>query len=289
MPEPVYRTFLFLARLVAFLPVGTNQGVLHLLWTILSGRLLASRGAIFPALGEAGLDDQQSRRAEAALRGGKVNIARLLERFVRLIQRERRATAARVGRWHPLLIDWVGFYRPHLKGCVTRHFCAPAGRALPAIELGMIARCLRIGERRIPALCGLVRSGETLPLLQAAHARMQADDVLVADRQVKISHIEAQNITRFVIRGAIDFTAREKAIPKTAGRGRKPTQGRIVRPLARTYRDNTIAAQEKSPILSDYRAPRGIVYLSRQNAIGFLVRRFGCVMRAFMLPLCSHP
>ncbi len=71
MPEPVYRTYLFIARLVAFLPIGTNQGIAHLLWTILSGKLLSSRGAIFPALSEAGFNEQQSRRAEAALREGK--------------------------------------------------------------------------------------------------------------------------------------------------------------------------------------------------------------------------
>ena len=71
---------------------------------------------------------------------------------------------------------------------------------------------------------------------------MQKTDVLVADRQVKISHLEAEDITSFVVRGAVDFTAREKDIPTTTGRGRKPTRGRIVRPLARTYKANIIAA-----------------------------------------------
>lgn len=106
----------------------------------------------------------------------------------------------------------------------------------------MVARCLRVGERRIPALCGLIRSGETLPLLRVARTGMQNEDVLVADRQVKISHLEAEGITRFVIRGAVDFTARERAIPKALGRGRKPTQGHLVRPLSRTYKGNVIAA-----------------------------------------------
>jgi len=106
MPEPVYRTFLFLARLVAFLPIGTNQGILPLLWTILSGKRLASRGALFPAFAAASLDDAQSRRAEAALRVGKLDIARLLERFICLVKREQKALPVPVGRWTPLLIDW---------------------------------------------------------------------------------------------------------------------------------------------------------------------------------------
>ncbi len=242
MPEPVYRTYLFLARLVAFLPIGTNQGIAHLLWTIVAGKLLSSRGAIFPALSESGLSGEQSRRAEAALREGKIKVNRLLERLALLIRRERKSDCLKVGKWNPLLIDWVGFYRPHLKGCLSKHFASTAGKALPAIELGMVARCLVVGGRRIPMLCALVREGNTLPLLRAAHCSMQKTDVLIADRQVKISHLEAENITSFVVRGAIDFTAREKEIPTATGRGRRPTQGRIVRPLPRRYKGNTIQA-----------------------------------------------
>jgi len=242
MPEPVYRTYLFLAQLVAFLPIGTNQGIAHLLWTIVAGKLLNSRGAIFPALSEAGLSNEQSRRAEAALRDSKINVSRLLERLALLIRHERKSDCLIVGKWRPFLIDWVGFYRPHLKGCYSKHFASIAGKALPAIELGMMARCLVVGSRRIPILCGLIREGSTLALLCAARKLMQKTDVLIADRQVKISHLEAEKITSFVIRGAIDFTAREKDIPKTTGRGRKPAQGRVVRPLSRTYKDKVIAA-----------------------------------------------
>ncbi len=176
------------------------------------------------------------------MRGGKIKAIRLLERLALLIRRERKAGCLTIGKWHPFLIDWVGFYRPHLKGCVSRHFASVAGKTLPAIELGMMARCLVVGRRRIPVLCGLVREGSTPALLRAARGMMQKTEVLIADRQVKIKHIEAENISRFVIRGAIDFTAREKEVPKTTGRGRKPSQGRVVRPLARTYKDNVIAA-----------------------------------------------
>jgi hypothetical protein len=240
--ETVYRTYLFLVQLVAFLPIGTNQGILHILWTILTGKLLNSRGAIFPALKETRLNDQQCRRAEAALRDGKVKIDRLIEQLTRMVKQEQKSDYLTLGNWNPLLIDWVGFYRPHLKGCVSKHFASVAGKALPAIELGMIARCLTIGNRRIPLLCGLNRSGKTLPLLSAARALMQKNDVLVADRQVKISHIEQTNISHFVIRGAVDFTAHEKDVVPKGGPGRRPTMGRIVRPLARTYKDKVIEA-----------------------------------------------
>ena len=44
MPEAVYRMMTLLCALVGTLPIGTNLGLLHLLWMLTSGRLLASRG-----------------------------------------------------------------------------------------------------------------------------------------------------------------------------------------------------------------------------------------------------
>jgi len=202
----------------------------------------ASRGAIFPALQEAGLDASQARRAEAALREGKWILSRLLVRLEKMVTKEHKANRLTVAGWNPLLIDWVGFYRPHLKGCTTKHFTATAGKALPAIELGMIARPMTVGERKFPLLCGQTRDGQTLSLLQAARSKQQKGDVLIADRQVKISHLHKAGIQNFVIRAAVDFTAREKNPPTKTGRGRRPTKGQIVRPLARHYRGETIAA-----------------------------------------------
>ena len=48
--EAVCRMMVFLRTLVASLPIGTNLGLLHLLWMLASGRLLAARGALFPEL-----------------------------------------------------------------------------------------------------------------------------------------------------------------------------------------------------------------------------------------------
>ncbi|MBI3980138.1 MAG: hypothetical protein HY331_18340 [Chloroflexi bacterium] len=44
MSEPVYRTMSVLCSLVVGQPIGTNLGLLHLLWMMLSGQLLKSRG-----------------------------------------------------------------------------------------------------------------------------------------------------------------------------------------------------------------------------------------------------
>ncbi len=43
MPEAVYRILTLLCLLVVACPIGTNLGLLHLLWMLVSGRLLAAR------------------------------------------------------------------------------------------------------------------------------------------------------------------------------------------------------------------------------------------------------
>ena len=42
MSAPVYRISTMLSSVLREVPVGTNLGLFHLLWTLLTGRLLAS-------------------------------------------------------------------------------------------------------------------------------------------------------------------------------------------------------------------------------------------------------
>ena len=55
MSTIVYRISLLLGAIVADVPVGTNLGLFWLLWALISGRFLLSRGAVFPALADGGL------------------------------------------------------------------------------------------------------------------------------------------------------------------------------------------------------------------------------------------
>lgn len=250
MPNPVYTntplstTATFLARRVQRLPIGTNLALAHLLFTLIAGHLLQSRGALFPALIAAGLDQKQTCRAAAALREGAWDIQTLLDRLVKLVYQDKIAQTRRIGRWRPLLLDWVGLFRPHLHGCTSKHFDSRAGKALPAIELGMMASLLYVGKRSFPLLKALIRGGDTLALLQAAKRRQADDEVIVIDRQAKISHLHEAGITRFVTRGATNLVAYRKEVPPQpeGKRGRKPTRGQRVRPLARHYKGKLLAA-----------------------------------------------
>src|SRR4051794_41778974 len=93
MPEAVYLMLRLLCTLVVACPIGTNLGLLHLLWMLASGRLLATRGALFPGLADCGLPDRAIRRAWAALGQGGWTSGQLLARWA--------ATVAAEGRWRP--------------------------------------------------------------------------------------------------------------------------------------------------------------------------------------------
>lgn len=242
MPTPVYTTAQatapFLARLVQNLPIGTNLALAQVLFCLIAGYLLPSRGALIPALVDAGLSQEQTLRAAAALRQGSWSISRLLGRFVQLIRRDRQAHPLQVGAWQPLLLDWVGFFRPHLRGCCSKHFDSRAGKALPAMEFGMLASPLVADSRTFPALKALTRSGDTRTLLIEAAQHQKPNQVIVIDRQAKVSQVFGAGIHRFVIRAAVNGVFYRKEVPPQppSKRGRKPTHGERVRPIARTYK-----------------------------------------------------
>src|SRR4051794_41798470 len=88
MPGVVYRMMTLLCTLVGAVPIGTNLGLLHLLWMLASGRLLASRGAVIPGLSDCGLSARAIRRAWAALGQGDWTGAALLDRWAALLGAE---------------------------------------------------------------------------------------------------------------------------------------------------------------------------------------------------------
>jgi hypothetical protein len=70
-----------LEYVVKTLPVGTNLALLHLLWALLSGAFLGSRGAVFPALQTLGLNAVQIRRSSQAVRDGAWSSDELVARW----------------------------------------------------------------------------------------------------------------------------------------------------------------------------------------------------------------
>jgi len=85
MSAIVYRMARLLQRVLVSVPIGTNLG---LLCTLLSGRLLLSRGALFPALSDFGLNPAEVRRCEAALAYGRFDTDQLLADWLQCVLSE---------------------------------------------------------------------------------------------------------------------------------------------------------------------------------------------------------
>src|SRR5581483_4218420 len=95
-------------------PVGTNLGLLSLLFALLSGRFLHSRGAVCAALADLGLPPEAVRRAQAALCYGRFCLADLLADWQRVVGGEGRFRAHVYEGVCPVACDLVGFFRPRL-------------------------------------------------------------------------------------------------------------------------------------------------------------------------------
>src|SRR5712692_2547108 len=250
MSPRVYRINALLSSLLHPLPVGTNLALFHLLWTLLSGRLLASRGALTPALDDAGLPKQAVYRALAALAYGDWQIAPLVTAFDRTVAAEGVWRPHCHDGYHPVAWDLVGFSRPRLQGCHTKHYSPVAGRALPAIPLGMAARVGSIMGQRVPVPVLLLRAeGADLrestlqrTLVRRAAALLAAEEVGVADGGFLVKEMLDAKVPRFLVRGPGNFTARRNRLPAPKKRGRPAEYGELVRPLPRRYRDQEIAA-----------------------------------------------
>ena len=250
MSTIVYRISVLLGVILADVPIGTNLALFWLLWALLAGRFLLSRGAVFPALANLGLPADAVRRSGAALTYGCWTVQSLVDAWHNRVQQE--------GRWHahayegfrPVACDLIGFFRPHLHGCVGKHYQSGADKALPAIGLAVVAAVGSVGSLRLPLLRLLLRAdpatGSEAELqrraVRQAGAALHPDEVLVVDAGFGIAELLTSEVPRFVARVARNFTARRNSLPPYKGRGRCPLYGERVRPLPRKRQDKSLAA-----------------------------------------------
>ena len=250
MHEAVYRVLTLVSALVVEVPIGTNLGLLHLFWMLLCGRLLLSRGALFPGLSATGLSDGAVRRAWAALGRGSWTSQRLVKAWARVVEAEGFWQPHRHGGYRPVAVDLTGFWRPRLRGCPTGHYSTAAGKAVPAIPLGIIARIGSVGQQRFGLPRALVRADPADPspsahrrvLLEQAVKLQDPAEVLVLDREFTVGQLQAAGATAWVTRLLKNVTARRAEAPAYRGRGRPPKYGDLVRPLARRRKGREIAA-----------------------------------------------
>lgn len=245
----VAQTVNALCAITQELPIGTNLALLHFLWMQIGGTLLPSRGALFPALQALGLLPPAIRRAWAAFRYGAWQITDLLSAWESYVTAQGQWQEHHYAGYRPKAIDITAYWRPMLRGLKTQHYYPPAGKALPAVVLGIIARVGSVNGQRVALVTDLVRSAPDDPseaalrtrlLLQAART-LAADEMPVLDAGFKIRQLQEAGIPRYVVRLAANFTARRNVLPPYEG-GRPPQYGALVRPLPRTWKERLIPA-----------------------------------------------
>lgn len=232
------------------LPIGTNLALLHFLWMQLSGALLSSRGALFPALQAIGLSPQEVRRAWAAFHSGDWQIAEMLSAWQDYVLAQGQWQVHHYEGYHPKAADLTAYWRPTLKGCQSKHYYPPAEKALSAIVLGIIARVGSVNGQRVAVMTELVRADPDDPAeasLQTAVVQHVAETLAEAEMPVfdagfKIRELQGAQLPRYLVRLAKNFTARRNSLPPYKGHGRRPEYGELVRPLARTHKGKFIPA-----------------------------------------------
>jgi hypothetical protein len=232
------------------LPIGTNLGLLHFLWMQISGSLLPSRGAIFPALQAIGLAPAPTRRAWAAFRYGAWQIDDMLTVWEDYVVEQEQWQGHRYGGYRTKAVDLTAYWRPTLRGLKTKYYYSFAGKALPAVVLGIVARVGSVNGQRVAIVTDLVRADsddpseaslQTRVVLRTAES-LEDDEMPVFDAGFKIRELQEAELPRYVVRLAVNFTARRNVLPPYKDRGRRPEYGELVRPLARTWKDRLIPA-----------------------------------------------
>jgi hypothetical protein len=231
------------------LPVGTNLGLLHTLWALVSGALLPGRGALIPALQRIGLEEEVVRRAWRALRGGQWQIGELLKSWQSYVEGMSGWAVHRHEGYRTLAVDVTAFFRPALKNCPSKHYHPQAQRALPAVIMGIVGEVGEIGGQRLACPRRIERVHPKEPsemrlwidLLRQVRHELAEDGIAVLDAGVKISDLQAAGIERYVVRLAKNFTAQRNRVAAYQGTGRPPVYGETVRPLPRSRKGNLIA------------------------------------------------
>jgi hypothetical protein len=243
-------TIAVLNELLVDLPIGTNLAMLHVFWALLSGQLLNSRGALFPALKAIGLEDEAVRRAWTAFYSGVWQTVVLIELWRRHVEGLPDWKRHEYEGYKPVVADVTAFWRPSLKKCPSKHYHPAAGRALPAVIFGVVGKVGEINGQRIALPQAFERVYPKDPsekrlwsiILKNIKKKLCADEIVVVDAGVKVSDLQEAGIVQYVLRLASNFTARRNILPVYRNKGRKPVYGELVRPLARTHKQNVLSA-----------------------------------------------
>ncbi|WP_309713864.1 transposase, partial [Armatimonas sp.] len=180
----------------------------------------------------------------------------MLANWQQILSKEGHFTPHSYAGFKPFACDLTGFRRPQLQGNPAKHYVAEAGKALPAIVVGMgaavgsIADTHRQGSNTRFALPRLLVRWEPQDtreadvqtrLVEQAGKALTPEEVAVFDAGFSLKEV-CRLTPRFVVRLAKNATMRRNFLPEYKGHGRHPQYGERLRPLARTRGDKQLEA-----------------------------------------------
>ena len=252
------RTLHVIERVVKLVPIGTNLALLQLIWAMITGAFLPSRGAVHTALSLSGFQRKEIQRSWTALRYGIWHVGELIDRFRIIVKQESEWVANEYEGYRPIAVDLTAIWRPRLQGWTGKLYQQLIGKSCVGIGFGLIAEVGRIDGHRIPLLKAIVRgyhaggSEDDLKkrTLRRAVCLLEENDVLLHDGGVTLAQVHQVGVPLFVIRLSTNCTGRRNTLPPYKGVGTYPKKGVLVRPLERVFKGKVLAATPNDVIVS---------------------------------------
>ena len=249
--------------------IGTNLALLHVIWAMVSGAFLLSRGAVHTALKLSGRTDDETSRGGAALRTGQWQIEELIDRWREWVLKQRGWEMKEYKGWRAVSCDVVVFPRLKLNGWVAKLYRGTFGRAVKAVGISVIVDVGPYAGERVPLLkkllrCQNIEEAEAQlkhDLLKACASALGENGVLVHDAGATIKDVQKVKAKRYIIRLASNCVARWSNLPDKAHGNRK--YGNLIRPLARTRQGKVIVSTNDPNETTSFEHDRHTVQVQR--------------------------
>ena len=197
---------------------------------LVNGALFSNREALFPALKASGLSDAAVRRAWASFRGEVCQIAVLLRLWQAQIEELPQWRYHQHCGHRAVSVEITAFYRPQLKDCPSKHYYPPAGKALPAVIMGLVGVSGSLNGQRlavprgIPRVKSYDRSEKHLQidLLEQVVRKLSSDEAAEMDAGFKLGQVQQASLKGYLLRLAKNFTARRNEPAPRKEKGRPP-------------------------------------------------------------------
>ena len=249
--------------------IGTNLALLHVIWAMVSGAFLLSRGAVHTALKMSGRTDDETRRGGAALRTGQWQIEELIDRWREWVLKQEGWEVKEYEGWRAVSCDVVVFPRLKLNNWVAKLYRGTFGRAVKAVGIGVIVDVGQYAGERVPLLKKLIRCQNVEDaeaqlkhdLLKAGATLLGENGVLVHDAGATIKDMQKVKAKRYIVRLASNCVARWSYLPENAHGNRQ--YGNLLRPLARSRQGKEIASTKDPTETTSFEHDGHIIQVQR--------------------------